>query len=335
MTKIEEVPLATAETQRLSDLPTDLISDPEHDMSSNDVGNDASSEVTTLKTLVRGIAVLEAIAEDPGATTAKHLSRKLDLKIGTCYHLLRTLKDGGYVVRGSAGEYDLGPRAAALGRGLTARTRPQPQLSVILTRLHAKTHETSYISGWHRGRLTLQDYLESEQSLRVGGLQAGHSGDLHCRASSKAVLAFLPAEQVETMFHGVPMSSRTPSTITDYDELVMAMARTRRMRYAEDLEGFAEGVCCVSAPFFGADGTPAGSFSVSAPVSRYQRFQPQLAASVLEAAGMATHLLATGRLAAPGSFSAPIPSAAGMAPPAQLHPAEPRHGARPASTRAL
>ena len=289
-------PIAAANASDVSPLgDVGDVSDEEAEVDASERG---ARDVTTLKTLTRGITVLEAIADLDGSATAKHLSRRLDLKIGTCYHLLRTLKEGGYVVRSPGGEYDLGPRAAALGRGLIARTRPQPQLSVILTRLHAKTQETSYISGWHRGRLTLQDYFESEQSLRVGGLQAGFSGDLHCRASGKAVLAFLPAEQVETMFHGVPMPARTPQSITDYEQLVVALSKARRARYAEDLEEFAEGVCCVSAAFFGADGAPAGSFSVSAPTSRYQRSHRQLAAAVLEAAAMATNVLTTGRLSA-------------------------------------
>lgn len=256
-------------------------------------------DITTLRTLSRGMLLLEAIAEGSGTATAKSLSRRLDIRIGTCYHLLRTLREAGYVLRHPGGDYDLGPQALSLGRSLVARTRPEPELSVILARLHNKTRETSYISGWHRGTLTLQDYIESDQSLRVGGLGAGYTGNLHSRASGKAVLAFLPPEQVEAMFRGVPLPRLTPRTICDYDGLVASLAKVRMQRYAVDVEEFALGVCCISAPFFGPDGRPVGAFSVSAPLSRYETAQARLVAAVQEAAAMASTLLRTGRLATP------------------------------------
>jgi IclR family acetate operon transcriptional repressor len=258
-----------------------------------------TEDVTTLRTLSRGIRLLEAIAEGNGTATAKTLSRRLGIKIGTCYHLLRTLREAEYVIRHPGGTFDLGPHALSLGRSLIAPARPEPELSVILTRLHNKTRETSYISGWHRGMLILQDFIESDQSLRVGGLGAGYTRNLHSRASGKAVLAFLPPEQVEAMFLGVPLPRLTPRTIHDYEGLITSLASVRQQRYAVDVEEFALGVCCVSAPFFSPDQRPAGAFSISAPLSRFGASQSRLVSAVQEAAAMASNLLRTGRLATP------------------------------------
>jgi hypothetical protein len=68
----------------------------------------------------------------------------------------------------------------------------------------------------------------------------------------------------------------------------------RRQGYALDLEEFSEGICCVSAPFLDADGTPAGSFTVALPVARFQRSQRDMVAAVREAGAIATNLLRTG-----------------------------------------
>lgn len=254
---------------------------------------------TVLHTLERGLQVLEAVAAADGTATAKVLGRQLDIKIGTCYHLLRTLLASGHLVRLPGGRYDVGPRAASLSRHLQRRSGPSPELAVILTRLHNKTRETSYLAGWHHGTLILQHYLAGQQTLSVANLDVGYTAHMHARASCKAVFAFLPEEQVEALFSGVALEPLTAHTITDFDELTAELVRIRTQSYALDREEFSPGVCCVSAPFFGAAGTPAGAFTVSVPAVRFADRQAWLTTAVREAADMATGLMRTGRLTVP------------------------------------
>ncbi|MBT2224724.1 IclR family transcriptional regulator [Nonomuraea sp. NEAU-A123] len=258
-----------------------------------------SNTQTVLHTLERGLTLLEAVATADGTATAKVLSRKLDIKIGTCYHLLRTLLATGHVVRLPGGRYDVGPRAASLSRHLQQRSGPSPELAAILTRLHNKTQETSYLSGWYHGTLTLQHYLSGLHAVSVGNLDVGYTGHMHARASCKAVLAFLPHEQVAAMFDGVELAPVTSHTITDYDRFVAELARVRKQGYALDLEEFCEGVSCVAAPFYDASGSPFGAFTVSVPADRFRERRLWLTTEVREAASIATGLLRTGRLTVP------------------------------------
>ncbi|MBB6350007.1 DNA-binding IclR family transcriptional regulator [Nonomuraea muscovyensis] len=268
----------------------------------NDVNDERETDRgTLLHTLDRGLQVLEAIAASEGEATAKVLSRQLGIKIGTCYHLLRTLVAAGYVVRLTGGVYDVGPRAASLSRHLQRRSGPSPELSVILTRLHNKTQETVYLSGWQHGTPTLQHYLTGEHALRVGALDVGYVGNMHARASCKAILAYLPEEQVAVMLKGVPLEALTPNTITDFDEFTVELARVRSRGYALDLEEFSPGVVCLSAAFFDGSGLPVGSFTASVPVTRFTERQARLAAQVREAGSMATTLLRTGRIVIPSA----------------------------------
>ncbi|CDQ42574.1 IclR family transcriptional regulator [Mycolicibacterium neoaurum] len=263
-----------------------------------------SGEATVLQTLARGLGVLEAVAEGNGTATPKTLARQLGIKQSTCYHLLRTLRADGYVVRLPGGNFDIGPRGSTLGKHLSARTGPAPEISAILTRLHNKTRETSYVCGWYHGTILMQQVLHGLHSLTVKNLDVGYVGNMHARASCLAVLAHLPASQVATMFDGTPLTKLTANTISDFNELTNELETIRRRGYALDIEAFAEDVCCVSAPFFDPSGTPAGSFSVSVPVSRFQQTRTALSTEVREAGALATNLLKTGRLvitAAPNS----------------------------------
>ncbi|MDV8071470.1 IclR family transcriptional regulator [Rhodococcus sp. IEGM 1366] len=254
------------------------------------------SEATVLQTLLRGLEVFEAIAERNGTATAKSLARQLGLKQSTCYHLLRTLRAGDYIVRLPGGQFDIGPHGAALAKNVSARTGPAPDISAILTRLHNKTRETAYVCGWFHGTILRQQVLSGLHALTVKNLDVGYVGNLHARASCQAVLAYLPESQVRTMFSGVELTPLTPNTISNYEALVIELAAVRRRGYALDLEAFEPDICCVAAPFFDAAGAPAGSFTVSVPVSRFGQIRNTLATEVREAGVLATNLLRTGRL---------------------------------------
>ncbi|MEW2514790.1 IclR family transcriptional regulator [Streptomyces sp. NPDC046870] len=264
--------------------------------------DDNDERHTLLRTLDRGLRVLETVAAGDGSATAKVLSRQLDIKIGTCYHLLRTLVVGGYVVRLSGGRYDVGPKAASLSRHLQRRSGPSPELAVVLARLHARTQETSYLAGWYHGSLVLQHYLTGAHTLHVAALDVGYSAHTHARASCRAVLAHLPPEQVAVMYEGLQLAPLTPHTITDFEQLTVELAAVRRQGYAIEREEFTPGVACVSAAFFKEDGAPAGAFAVAVPVSRFDERRDQLVVGVREAASMATSLLRTGRLGVPARF---------------------------------
>lgn len=258
-----------------------------------------SGEGTVLQTLLRGLQVFEAIAERGGTATAKSISRQLGIKQSTCYHLLRTLRSEDYIVRLPGGQFDVGPRGAALGKGISARTGPAPDISAILTRLHNRTRETVYVCGWYHGTIQRQQVISGMHSLTVKHLDVGYVGNMHARASCQAVLAFLPENQVRTMFSGVELKQMTPNTLTTYEALENEFAAIRRRGYALDYEAFEPDICCVAAPFFDATGAPAGSFTVSAPISRFTHSQNSLADAVREAGGLATNLLKTGRLSLP------------------------------------
>ncbi len=254
----------------------------------------------TLSTLSRGMAVFEYIVE-AGPVTAKEVSARFGISSGVGYHILRTLEADGYVVRQRGGVYELGPHGYGLGRRLQRHSEIAPELAVILTRLFNATGETTFIAEWAGGAVLLRHFLTSTHSVSVGGLEVGYTGDMHARASCKSILAHLPVEQVETLFAGVTLAPLTPNTIVDLDELQVELARVRSQGYAIDDEEFAEGMQCVAAPYFATDGTPAGSFTVSAPVARFRRNLPQLIERVREAATIATTLLASGRLRPPAT----------------------------------
>lgn len=244
-----------------------------------------------------------------GPCTAKRIAREINLKLSTCYHVLRTLVAAGFLSRLDDGTYDVGSRTHSYVRAVQDRFSVRPELLVALKRLHNSTRETSYVSGWNDGSLVLQHYLAGLHPLNVGPLDIGYTGDMHARAAGKAVLAHLPVEEVEAMLSGMPLRAVTENTITDFEEFQVELAQTRSQGYAIDREELLEDVHCVAAPFFTLHRIPAGAYTVSVPAERFQRNKALLIQRVIEASEMVTRFLLTGRLTSNSDSTSPAPHA--------------------------
>ena len=216
----------------------------------------------TLLTLRRGIMLLEAVAVAKGQATAKTLAAELGVKVGTCYQLIRTLHDQGYLSRLPQGRYRLGPRVRFLVDHFSADTQPPVDLTHGLEQLHATLGETCYLAMWQHEAITLVAALEGTRALRVGTIDVGYSEGAHARASCKALLAHVPADRVRDYFRQHEMTRYTPHTITDIDALLDELATTRKRGYGLDREEVDIDVANIAAPVFDQAGEPVAAYSV-------------------------------------------------------------------------
>jgi IclR family transcriptional regulator, acetate operon repressor len=133
--------------------------------------------------------------------------------------------------------------------------------------------------------------VEGPHPVRVTGLYVGLRGDSHCRASGKAVLAYLPPAELSEFLRRHPLTRRAPNTITGVRRLRADLAETARRGWALDDEEFAVGVACLAAPYFGPDGRVQGAFTVSAPATRLPQAKERFREAVLRAGEEASRLL--------------------------------------------
>ena len=265
---------------------------------------EASSGV--LLTLQRGLSALEAIGASDATMTAKELAQSAGVNIGTCYQILRTLTESGYVSRLANGRYRLGPQIGRLYDDLQRQTAGPADLLAVLERLHQTTQETVYMSLRERNDIVVVAHFEGTKPIRVGNISVGLRGSHHARASSKSVLAQLDPD-LGGYLTGTTFPAITPNTITDLNALRADFAHIRERGYALDTEEFREDVGCVGAAFLDADGVAHGSYTVSVLASRLAEREDELAAAVVAAADEATQLLAAagtrGPVAAPARSS--------------------------------
>lgn len=237
-----------------------------------------------LLTLDRGIAVLEQVAREDGGVTAKSLSTTLDINLGTCYQILKTLGRNGYVSKLSGNRFGLGPRVVFLADHYQSAVAPPPVLLEILRELHDDLQESVYVSLGVNHRIQISAYLEGTKAVRVGGMRIGMSDHPHARASGKCFMAYLDEDELDAWVSRSQLERLTPNTITAWDGLLADLRATRQRGYAMEVEEFNEGVACVSAVVVGEQGVPVAAFATSIPASGMASRRDELVARV-QAAG--------------------------------------------------
>ncbi|GAA4310410.1 hypothetical protein GCM10023086_30160 [Streptomyces venetus] len=96
----------------------------------------------------------------------------------------------------------------------------------------------------------------------------GDTSPLHATAAGRAVLAYLPEQDVEELIaQGLERFSDT--TPTEPDALRAELDRIRVDGYAVNQNQYRPGVCAIAAPVLDEEGTPLATVAISMPDSRF------------------------------------------------------------------
>lgn len=237
-----------------------------------------------IQSVTRALRILDTLAAHPEGLTVKEIAGHAQLNVSTTHHLVNTLKASGYVSGLGNGTYCLGSAIPRLYSAFLATMHSDKHLHEILQSLAKLTNETAYIGAWHNGEVVIEAIVEGSQALRVGGLYVGYSGYTHARATGKALLAYLNPQELDAYLASHRLVPVTPYTLQSEEELRAQLRLIAEQGFAVDREEFAEGVCCVAAPVFTAEGQAVAALTVSAPAWRFTQNEHQLVDLVVRAA---------------------------------------------------
>jgi IclR family transcriptional regulator, acetate operon repressor len=241
---------------------------------------------TRIASVSKALAVLSAVAREPGGATPAQIAQALDMPVPTTYHLVNTLAEGAALTKGTDRRYRLGPRIHALAEAYFAQAEADPHLLEPLRALALETGETAYLSGWNGSEIEVLASEEGNQAVRVAGLQRGGHGHAHARASGKLLLALADERRRATYLDTHDLVALSEHTITDRADLERELDRIRHEGHSVDDQEFTIGVGCVAAPIV-FDGQVIGAYTVSAPIDRFYDNREALTAAVRRAAEQA------------------------------------------------
>jgi len=223
----------------------------------------------TINAVLRAVDVLFCVAEsEEPSIGVTEVSDKLAVSKAVVYRLLSSLRARGLVeIDEETHRYSLGPRVLALGEAYRARVDMRSVCRAEMEALVRCTDETATLSIRRGCRRTYIDQVTPYREVKMV-VQLGQEFPLHAGASSKAFLAFLPAEQQRECTS--ELTKLTVQTVTSRSVLEHELELIRERGYAVSLGERDPSAGSIAAPIFAADSpSPVAVMSVCGPVERF------------------------------------------------------------------
>jgi IclR family acetate operon transcriptional repressor len=227
----------------------------------------SSSAAGSAKALVKGLALVELVADNERPLRLVDLVEASGLPRPTALRLLEVLCRAEILRLDAAGSYGLGPRVAAWGQSFLDRLDLRSQAVDLMEDLVEISGETCFLGVLDRGQVLYVGAVNSPQPVRPAA-RPGSRNPLHCTGIGKALLSGLDDGQVFDLL-AVPLERRTENTVTDPVVLSEQLDVIRQRGYAIDEIENEEGVRCVAAPIRDHTGAVVAGLSVSAPAYRF------------------------------------------------------------------
>lgn len=219
----------------------------------------------SVKTVKRSIDILNLLAEDGSQVGVIELSKRLKTSQSTVYRILSTLAAEGYVAQDPQTEkYRLGLQGIILAGAALNQLEIRKQAISLLERLVAATSCNANLGILHQQHVMYIARIDGPKSARMY-TPVGRRAPAHATALGKAMLAFLPQDEVDRILRS-DLTVCTPHTITDRAALAQELRRTRERGYAVDEEEFLAGIRCIGVPVRGPSGTVEAALSLSGSV---------------------------------------------------------------------
>lgn len=224
----------------------------------------------TVQSLTRALGLLNALAASDGGLALSEVARTAGLAVSTAHRLLTTLQQEGFArFDEERGAWTVGVQAFVVGsaflrsRELTAVARP------VMRQLMERSGETVNLAVPDGGETIYVAQVECRKMMRAIARPGGRAM-MHASGAGKALLAAMPADEVERVIaqHGLPRE--TPKTITAAGALADALEEVRRRGYAVDDEENAVGLRCVAAAIHDEHAQPIAALSLSGPTARIE-----------------------------------------------------------------
>lgn len=227
-----------------------------------------SSAQGSSSALERGADVLLLFANsgEPslGVTQIAH---HLGLSKAVVHRILSALRNKGLVELDEASRrYSLGPVIISLGltylQKLDVRAIAMPEL----TRLSRETNETTTLSVRTGPNRVYVDQVTPMREVLMS-VKLGVPYPLHAGASSKAILAFLPSDEIDH-YLAEPLAKVTAATVTDRRRLRRELALIAERGWATSVGERQNGAGSVAAPILDHRDYPIAVVSVCGPAER-------------------------------------------------------------------
>jgi IclR family pca regulon transcriptional regulator len=229
---------------------------------SDDADAEPPQGIGGVQSVARGLSILELFNERRSELSVNDIAKLTGLNRGTAYRFSRTLLTLGYLEETRPTTFRLGVKCISLAQAALG-SREVVQASIpFLERLREKVQATV--------NMTVLDGVEVVYVVRllnsdIVALRLGVGSRLPAYATSlgRAILAFLPDDEVSGILDRTEFKAITPWTLHTRDAVEKELKVVRRNGFAYNDQGLAPSIRGVAAPILDATGRPIASINIS------------------------------------------------------------------------
>ena len=238
----------------------------------------------TITAVERTAQVLKAFSHANTPTLGvTEIAHRLDISKAVVHRILNSLRVQGFIdIDPTSRRYMLGPASLAVGLAFLRNVDVRELARPVLRELSDQTQETATLSirsGWQRVYI---DQVTPGREVKMT-VDLGRPFPLHAGSSSKALLAHLPVEEIDTYVSVVGLQPLTDLTITDSDQLKEELAKIREVGFAMSSGERQSGAASVAAAILDHAGHPIAAMSLCGPAERFQSEVDAAASAVVAA----------------------------------------------------
>ncbi len=234
-----------------------------------------------VKSLQKALEILNCFIVKPKLGVTE-ISEMLGLNKSNVHNILSTFKEINYLEQDEeTGKYQLGVGIFALCQSVGDRFNVRKIVMPFMQEIADQTGEMVYLAVPHEDEVIYLEAMYPVESFNLMRVILGERAQMYCTGIGKAVLAFLP-EMVRDAYINKELTAYTEHTITDRDELMEELRRTRERGYSVDNMEHEFGVKCVGMPIFNRKGAVEAAISVSGPSLRFSEERIEEIAGILK-----------------------------------------------------
>ncbi len=200
--------------------------------------------------LARGLAILSLFKPATGELSLTEIAESTGLSKSTAFRLVRTLKEAGYLVRDARSQgYRPGLKVLALGFTALSGLRIREVARPYLESLSKETGETVSLSQLDGMEVVYVDRVRNRSIVGVV-LGLGSRIPAQCASMGKAMLAHLPAEELNARLRGASLNPCTPHGAASEGAFRRELAQVRARGFALNDQELEIGLRAVAAPIW-------------------------------------------------------------------------------------
>lgn len=223
-----------------------------------------------VKSLYKALMVLDCFSAERQEIGVSEIARELKMSKGSVYNILSTFESCGYIVKNPVSEkYGLSFKVLELSHLLVNKLGFRDAIYPHLKELSELLGETVFYGIPDKLHvLYLEVAYPAQAALPRPRMITGEKAPLYCTGIGKAMLAFMPQEDIDKVTEG-QMRPFTDNTLIKPEALRADLEETKRRGYALDNMEHEFGVCCVAVPVLDSEGQLVAGISTSGPSLRF------------------------------------------------------------------